>query len=213
VRVETPATLPTADFTRQVQRLIETGYPAAADMTDTQFAAQLEPLRARADEFTQQTDGPRGFVLVVSSGLVPAAKAMSLIEIGGRRGYVGMDGARPLEEFAPIPGLDVPAAPAYLLVGVETGRDTCDVTPTDALRHILSRDRSPLTIDEGIAVLTQVPDVLTRHNAYSLLGSRAGDKRVPAIWLSLRAPRLGWCWAGNPHTWLGSASCARRVSA
>ena len=213
MRVETPATLPTADFAQQVQRLIDTGYPAAADMTDEQFAAQVEPLRARADELTQQMDGPAGFILVVSSGLVPAAKAMSQIEIGGRSGYVGMDGAKPLEEFVPIPGLDIPAGPAYLLVGVETGRDICDVTPTDALRHILSRDRSPLTIDEGIAVLTQVPDVLTRHNAYSLLGSRAGDKRVPAIWLSFKAPRLGWCWAGNPHSWLGSASCARRIGA
>lgn len=213
MRVETPATLPTADFTRQVQRLIEAGYPAAADMTDEQFAAQIEPLRARADELTQQTDGPAGFILVVSSGLVPAAKAMSQIEIDGRSGYVGMDGAKPLEEFVPIPGLDVPAGPAYLVVDVETGRATRDVTPTDALRHILSRDRSPLTIDEGIALLTQVPDVLTRHNAYSLLGSRAGDKRVPAIWLSFSAPRLGWCWAGNPHSWLGSASCARRIGA
>ncbi|MGQ0669203.1 MAG: DUF5701 family protein [Actinomycetota bacterium] len=26
-------------------------------------------------------------------------------------------------------------------------------------------------------------------------------------------PRLGWCWAGNPHTWLGSASCGAGVGA
>ena len=213
MRVEAPTTLPTADFAQQVQRLIDTGHPAAADMTDEQFVGQLEPLRTRADELTQQTDGPSGFILVVTSALVPAGKAMSLIEIGGRSGFVGMDGAKPLEEFVPIPGLDIPADPAYLLVDIETGRDTRDVTPADALRHILSRGRSPLTIDEGIAVLTQVPDVLTRHNAYSLLGSRAGDKRVPAIWLSFKAPRLGWCWAGNPHSWLGSASCARRIGA
>ncbi|MEI2690845.1 MAG: DUF5701 family protein [Anaerolineae bacterium] len=44
-----------------------------------------------------------------------------------------------------------------------------------------------------------------------LLASRCGDKRVPAFWLSQNRPKLGWCWAGNPHTWLGSASCAERV--
>ena len=36
---------------------------------------------------------------------------------------------------------------------------------------------------------------------------------VPAIWISNRAPKLGWCWAGNPHTWLGSASCSDRAAA
>jgi hypothetical protein len=34
---------------------------------------------------------------------------------------------------------------------------------------------------------------------------------VTAIWISKGAPKLGWCWAGNPHTWLGSASCAKRI--
>ena len=36
--------------------------------------------------------------------------------------------------------------------------------------------------------------------------------RVPALWISERAPKLGWCWDGNPHTWLGLASAGRRVS-
>ena len=40
----------------------------------------------------------------------------------------------------------------------------------------------------------------------------AGDKRVPALWVSARRPRLGWCFQGAPHTWLGSASCGGRVS-
>ncbi len=25
------------------------------------------------------------------------------------------------------------------------------------------------------------------------------------------AGALGWCWDDNPHTWLGSASCGRRL--
>ena len=68
-------------------------------------------------------------------------------------------------------------------------------------------------IEEGVALLTHFPEFLQPNNCCSLLASRCGDKRVPALWLSEGRPKLGWCWAGNPHTWLGSASCAKRSSA
>ncbi|WP_374727409.1 DUF5701 family protein [Haloactinomyces albus] len=45
----------------------------------------------------------------------------------------------------------------------------------------------------------------------TIRGSRAGDKRVTGIRVSKGAPRLGWCWGGNPHTWLSMASAARRI--
>jgi hypothetical protein len=53
-------------------------------------------------------------------------------------------------------------------------------------------------------------------------GSRPGrlDTRVPALWISngtgrdgranKDAPKLGWCWSGNHHTWLGIASVGGR---
>ncbi|WP_422678000.1 DUF5701 family protein [Blastococcus brunescens] len=28
--------------------------------------------------------------------------------------------------------------------------------------------------------------------------------------MSARRPRLGWCYQGAPHSWLGTASCAGR---
>jgi hypothetical protein len=47
------------------------------------------------------------------------------------------------------------------------------------------------------------------------------DSRTPAVWISNGtgrdgkdahgAPKVGWCWAGNRHTWLGFASAAGRV--
>jgi Family of unknown function (DUF5701) len=67
-----------------------------------------------------------------------------------------------------------------------------------------------LTVAEGVALLIQFPEFLQPNNCFSLLASRCGDKRVPALWLSEGRPKLGWCWAGNPHTWLGSASCGKR---
>ena len=116
------------------------------------------------------------------------------------------------DDYLPISEIELPDTPAYRLVDVDGGAGFFDVTPDDALLQILGRGRSPLTIDEGIAVLLHSPDVLA-DSAFSLLGSRRGDRRVPALWLSGGRPRLGWCWAGAPHSWLGSAWCAERVTA
>ena len=51
------------------------------------------------------------------------------------------------------PRLGVPV-PAYLLVGVDRGEEFCGVPPEDALPVIRGRGRTPLTIDEGIALVT-----------------------------------------------------------
>jgi hypothetical protein len=108
----------------------------------------------------------------------------------------------------------VPAgAAAYLLVGVDRGEEFCGVRPEDALPVITGRGRTPLTIDEGIAVVTQAPHLLAKNRCFMLSGSRRQDRRVPALWISERAPKLGWCWDGNPHTWLGVASAAGRLAA
>ena len=121
-----------------------------------------------------------------------------------------------LDRFRPIESVSVPAGTAYRRVDVNTGRETLNVTPDSALAEITRAGRSPLTLgdtlEEGIALVTHFPEVLKAHNCFSLLGSRGGDRRVPALWVMKGgAPRLGWCWAGNPYTWLGSASCGTRT--
>ena len=145
-------------------------------------------------------------VVVVKAELNPVDEVLA--SLGG---YVGMDPTTPAD-YAPIGELDIPDAASYTLCDVDLGAEFFDVRPDDALPEILSRGRTPLTIEEGLAVLRQFPDVLTAQNAFSLLGSRRGDRRVPALWVSGGRPRLGWCWAGAPHPWLGSASCAERVA-
>jgi len=94
---------------------------------------------------------------------------------------------------------------------IDTGAETLSVRPRDALPIIEGHGRTPLTIDEGVAVLAQFPEVLRTHNAYQLLASRRDDKRIPSIWTSYKQPRLGWCWEGNPHSWLGMASAGGRA--
>lgn len=138
-----------------------------------------------------------------------AEEAMGRTRQGAHAGYVDM---RPVGPSSFRPVVDVPATP-YLLEGVDLGQDLLDVAPQDALLRILAAGRSPLTLQEGVAVLLAHPGILRERNCYQMLGSRAGDKRIPSLWVTKAGrPRLGWCWEGTPHTWLGAASCAARTT-
>lgn len=194
------------ELERQVRRLHELGYPELAGISPGELDDLVAPLADALPE--PSAAGHLPFLLVVSADLVPTAAAVAAWSVHGRRGWTDM--ADDLGGFRPIEGMAVPEAPVYLLLDVSTGPETLNVRPVDALPTVLAAGRTPLTIDEGVALVTQHPDVFTTHNAFQALGSRDGSRRVPSFWMSKGAPRLGWCWAGNPHTWLGAASAGRR---
>ncbi|WP_128381430.1 DUF5701 family protein [Streptomyces cavernae] len=207
---------PAAEFDRQVRTLTELGYPKLSGLTPERFAALLEPLRATA--LTAGTDydpesGRVPFVLVVTRELAPVEETMPRTTLHGGKlpGFVDRSfepGA--LERFVATPEAHLPGEQAYLLLDVERGEEFCGVVPRDAMATIAERGRTLLTIEEGIALVTHFPHVLVKNKCFSLGGSRSGDRRVPAIWISQKAPKLGWCWEGNPHTWLGMASADTR---
>ncbi len=149
------------------------------------------------------------FVLVVPGASSPAEHAMARTSLGGRPGSVNRH-AGDIDGFSPIPSVRPPAAGAYLLLDVERGSEFCGVPPEPAVATLAQRGRTPLTVAEGIALITVHPEVLETNHCFSLAGSRAGDRRVPAIWISKLAPHLGWCFAGTPHSWLGVASAEAR---
>ena len=202
------------EFDRQVENLIRKGYPKVIGVTAEEFTKHLKPLKEGIGELAIQESEAEGgripFVIVIKSDWVAADLAMPLIDLGGTKGFIGMYPVQP-NSFEPIEGLQIPDGMAYLLVDIDTGKGTLNITPNDALKMIEKENRFPLTIDEGVALVTHHPEILRNNNCFSLLGSRRGDRRVTALWISKGKPRLGWCWAGNPHTWLGSASCGSRV--
>lgn len=106
----------------------------------------------------------------------------------------------------------LPDQHVYLLLDVERGEEFCGAVPNDAMATVITRGRTLLTVEEGIALITHYPEILVKNKCFSLGGSRSGDRRVPAIWISQHAPKLGWCWEGNPHTWLSMASAGGRRS-
>jgi len=201
-----------AELDRQVATLVDKGYPAIAGVTPQELTDLVAPLRSAVLDLPAERPvrGRVPFALVVDTALVPAVEAMPMTRLNGRPGCVSRD-TQDIDTFTPIEGVPVPSGDVHLVLDVDRGPDTRNVTPDDALVSIVERGRSPLTVDEGIAVITHFPEMLEKNHCFSLLASRCGDRRVPALWISDRRPKLGWCWAGNPHTWLGSASCAGRV--
>ena len=204
----------THELDTQIDRLVGLGYPALAGLDEPAFRAVVEPLRGYA-AILAHDDLPAGrtsFVLVVTRDLVRPEDTVPLLHLVGseKPGKVDRNHAEgDLATYHPLPGL-VPPAPAYLLVDVDRGAEFCGVRPEAALPVIRDRGRTPLTIDEGIAVVTHAPQLLEKNTCFMLSGSRRHDRRVPAMWISERAPKLGWCWDGNPHTWLGVASAGDR---
>ena len=204
---------PAAEFDSQVDTLVKLGYPALAGRSEDDFRDLVAPLRAAAvagaGDLPAPTEGRLPFLLVITRDLVSVEERVALTTLAGKRktGIVDRHYAEgDLARFDPIKELDVPAGPAYLLFDVDRGEDLCNLAPSAAMEVITGRDRLPISIDEGLALVTLYPAALATNRCFSLVGSRCGDKRVPALWISQGAPKLGWCWWGNPHTWLGSAS-------
>ncbi|RLP80957.1 hypothetical protein EAD89_29065 [Micromonospora sp. BL4] len=211
--MEPPVFDAATEFDRQLDRLVELGYPALADLTEDAFRGLVAPLRAAAITgaagLPAPTEGRVPFLLVITRDLATVEQRLALTTLAGKRKPGFLDrhyGEDDLPKFDPIKELEVPAGPAYLLFDVDRGEETLNLAPASAMEVITGQDRLPLTIDEGIAFVTLYPAALAKNKCFSLVGSRCGDKRVPAIWISQGAPKLGWCWYGNPHTWLGSAS-------
>jgi hypothetical protein len=205
------ALLPTDQtLDQQLDRLVALGYPTLAGLDETAFRERIAPLEDAAASLAEP------FVLVVTRELVAPEDTVPLLSLAGgtKPGKVDRNHAEgDLATYHPLPELGVPAGPAYLLVGVDRGEEFCGVKPEEAMPVIRSRGRTPLTIDEGIAAVTHRPELLEKNRCFMLSGSRRHDRRVPALWISQRAPKLGWCWDGNPHSWLGVASATRRVGA
>lgn len=203
------------EFDRQIKNLLAKGYPKLAGLSDDEFIGILEPLHRHVTEMPDsKADLEKGYLpfVIVVNGLVEPEKEMSVVN---RNGLNGVTVLRPhtSKEFKIIDSEVVPKSKAYLIIGIDRGKQNINLPPSEAMEIIRSEKRHPLTIEEGVAIVTQYPEFLMKNNCFSLLASRTGsDQRVPAIWINAKKePNLGWYWDGNPHTWLGSASCDKRI--
>lgn len=199
----------------QIRSLLDAGVAEAAGIAPAALVGHARLLGDEPDT-----------VVAVHPDLVPAERLALLLRYQGLPGFVVEDMVD-LGDFVPVTGLVVPDQPLYLLHAVERGDDLRNWSPDEAVPELSRRGRTPLTITEGISWLLQEPKALEPNHCFMTAGSRKRrgsglDARTPAIWISggtgrdgrerRGAPKVGWCWAGNRHTWLGFASTTGRTA-
>jgi len=202
------------ELNRQVNNLIDDGYANRVSQ---------EKLREKVKDWSEKlvlgtlpkVDVEKGrlpFVVVINERKKPITEQIKLLKWQEKVGIEKLDPLKP-GDFKTVDEVQIPDEDFYLLVDVDRGKANINLPPKVALRMIQKAGRSPLTMAEGIALIMHFPEFLKKNYCFSLLASRhEGDQRVPAIWISQKQAKLGWCWNGNPHTWLGSASCKSRLN-
>ena len=155
---------PVAELDRQLATLIDLGLPAAAGVTAATCADRTSPLRDHAASLAGST-----FVLVLP-GLLAADRLVALSRMGDRAGFTTMERRRPRV------GSD-----RRRTSSCRPGRPTCWSTSRPATTastsrrrrccpRMLAAGRTPLTLDEGLALLLQDGGVLRRETCFSMLG-------------------------------------------
>jgi hypothetical protein len=213
ITVPNPLTKAVPPLSKQADRLVELGVHRLAGWSET-----------RLRDVAKMAVG-QGALLALRPDLVQASALAPLLRLNGKPGFVVVD-MSDVDEFGPTVAL--PTSPVYLVHGLDRGDAMANWSPAEADPAIAAAGRTPLTLTEGLYWLLQCPETLERGRCFMALGSRrrkpggGQDARTPAIWISngtgrdgaerRDAPKVGWCWAGNRHTWLGFASAAARLS-
>lgn len=203
------------EFDRQAERLLD---PALADCWPVPRQRLVGGLTRLRKEVAARATEPRSGnvpLCVIVGGVLRVDRIMAQVVTKKARGTVDMTPVEP-GDFRAVDGLELPAADVYALWDVDTGHARLGVTPAASLVQIRAAGRTALTLNEGVLLALLVPDLLVdkqRFNAVQMAASRiADDRRVPSLWFSKGAPRLGWCWDGNPHGWMATACAAARLT-
>lgn len=206
--------LPT--LSTQAERLIELGVHEIAGLS----ADEIRTFVARPEALVAGD----GALLTVHPDRAPASALAPMLRRDGKPGFVVVD-MPDVDDFAPC-AVELPDAPLYLVTHLDRGDHMANWSPEEALPALTEEGRTPLVLTEGIHWVLQQPEALERNRCFMTIGSRlrkangALDARTPAIWISngtgrdgrerRNAPKVGWCWWGNRHTWLGFASTTGR---
>ncbi|WAZ22385.1 DUF5701 family protein [Streptomyces cinnabarinus] len=198
---------------RQAERLIDLGVHEIAGLTAPEVRSYAEGVAAA-----------EGALLAVHPDRAPVSALTPLLTREGKPGFVVID-MPDVDEFTPYE-VELPESPLYVVTGLDRGDHLANWTPEEALPALRKESRTPLVLSEGIHWILQQPAVLERNHCFMTIASRlrkpngAYDARTPAIWISngtgrdgrerRDAPKVGWCWWGNRHTWLGFGSAVER---
>jgi hypothetical protein len=206
---------------------VTTALPSIAEQAERLIELDVHRIAGLPSDRLRSLPDSAGSLLVVHPELAPASALVPLLRVNDKPGFVVTD-MSDVDAFRPISSVSLPDAPLYLVRDPDRGDAMANWSPDEALGAIADAGRTPLALTEGLHWLLQRPDVLARGRCFMTIGSRRPkpggslDARTPAVWISngtgrdgpanRNAPKVGWCWAGNRHTWLGFASASGRTS-
>lgn len=189
---------------KQLDRIVALGYPDVADISAAAFRSLARPLIGALEH----SDLGSNILLVPTRELVSPESLIARTSINRMAGFTTMP-PRDIASFLPQDGFMPPEGPFYLVVNPHTGTCYVNREPDVARKLIDSDERLPLTLEKAWPSPPST-QVAAGKNGFNLLGSRSADGRVPSIWMSQNAPRLGAVWPNSRHTWLGNAYCTAR---
>ena len=193
------------EFNRQVENLVNKGFPKLAGMDEEKFVAIFEPLKEHLKELSSKEfkEGRIPFVIVPGEKLLSLEKKIPLMEVDGEKGFTTFN----LLKFKTAEGVKIPESTAYLIVDVENGKVMLDKSPNEAVRQFKKEGRFPLTAEEGVALILQRPEILKDHDM-DLSGSYPVASHVAFLWLSGGEPELEGHWADFPRVRSGARHLA-----
>jgi len=200
----------------QAENLVDLGAAASAGLS----ATALRTFAAQSGSDRQDV------LLVIHHDHAPASVLAPFLRRGDKPGFVVED-LPDVDQFAPQVS-DVPDTPLYLVHDLDRGDHLANWSPEEALPELTRVGRTPLLVTEGLHWVLRQPAALERNRCFMTIGSRLRkpngryDARTPAVWISngtgrdgrerRDAPKVGWCWWRNRHTWLGFGSTTARTA-
>jgi hypothetical protein len=205
VRCPNEETLHRELFDRQVERLIECGYPGALGMSVEEFRSWLVPLTDLLRKVGGTTPDHIPFLIVVPHGMLPIERQIELLVVAKKRGYAGSLGG---EKFVNIDGLGSSKFP-YLIRDVNDGAATVGQTTAAAMISIRRACLNGLTVEEGIALAVHSPDLLLHHSLALIDTDYNGY--VPELWLCPCGPTFTFDFPKSKREGRGVPYCGRRL--
>ena len=207
-----------AIFNVQVERLCERGYEKHCNYKDVSFGSLIEPLRPFVRESIEAIKSrtitcdkmPTGysipFLIVIPEWTVRLNEQVKMMGSSpDNAGIIDLNVAT----LRLADGVEVPRTP-YVIFNVENGEATRGMSAEYCTKWFKKIGRLSLTVEEGIALVTQFPEILSRHSV-DLSGSRVNLDDVPGICLMDGRPHLSSSWIDGRYDAWGSASCTRRM--
>ncbi len=225
-------------FFKQVKRIISNEFHMAAGLSEDDFLKNyimsLEKLlvEKHTDIKSKKNRNHIPILIVVPHNIVSLSYQLQSIKKSindTQYDYI----IKP-EWFKNAEGVLTPDKP-YLLFDVETGYAMINTAPKKCVEAFSREGRSPLTIDEGLALIKHFPEVLESHwidlPGSELIHTYAGQDAQKRGTLRALPPgfaqttfvptlcykyynnlRLYYVYEMNETPYSGSASCARRLS-